>query len=70
MLGPLFFNIYLVNLFILVKDTNIASYADDNTMYVLEKDVVKGMLENNFFGSKYGFKANQGKSHLLLNNTT
>ena len=32
-LGPLLFNILLSDLFLLVKDVNIASYADDNTLY-------------------------------------
>ena len=32
-LGPILFNIFLSNLFIIIKDTNFASYADDNTFY-------------------------------------
>ena len=32
-LGPLLFNIFLSDLFLIVKDGNIASYADDNTLY-------------------------------------
>ena len=32
-LGPLLFNIFLSDLFLIVKDFNIASYADDNTLY-------------------------------------
>ena len=32
-LGPLLFNIFLSDLFLIVKDVNIASYADDNTLY-------------------------------------
>ena len=32
-LGPLLFNIFLSDLFLVVKDVNIASYADDNTLY-------------------------------------
>ena len=33
-LGPLLFNIFLIDLFFIIKDTDIASYADDNTPYV------------------------------------
>ena len=32
-LGPLLFNTFLRDLFRIVKDVNIASYADDNTLY-------------------------------------
>ena len=32
-LGPLAYNIFLGVLFLIVKDVNIASYADDNTLY-------------------------------------
>ena len=32
-LGPLLFNIFLSDLFLIVKDVNIASYADDNALY-------------------------------------
>ena len=32
-LGPLLFNIFLSDLFLIAKDVNIASYADDNTLY-------------------------------------
>ena len=32
-LGPILFNIFLSDLFLVVKDTDFASYADDNTIY-------------------------------------
>ena len=32
-LGPLLFNMSLSDLFLIVKDVDIASYADDNTLY-------------------------------------
>ena len=32
-LGPLLFNVFLSHLSLIVKDVNIASYADDNTIY-------------------------------------
>ena len=33
-LGPILFNIFLCGLFLLMKDVDIASYADDNTPYI------------------------------------
>ena len=30
-LGPALFNIFLIDLFCIIEDTDIASYADDNT---------------------------------------
>ena len=32
-LGPILFNIFLSDLFLVLKDTDFASYADDNTIY-------------------------------------
>ena len=32
-LGPVFFNIFLSDLLLIIKDTEFASYADDNTIY-------------------------------------
>ena len=33
-LGPLLFNTCIIDLFFIIEDTDIASYADDNTPYV------------------------------------
>ena len=33
-IGPLLFNIFLTDWFFIMKDTNIASYAHDSTLYV------------------------------------
>ena len=38
-LGPLLFNIFLTDLFFIIKDTDIASYADDNTSYVIADNI-------------------------------
>ena len=35
-LGPLLFNTFLIDLFFIIKDLDIANYADDNTPYVSE----------------------------------
>lgn len=32
-IGPILFNIFLCDLFLIVKDIDIASYANDNTSY-------------------------------------
>ena len=36
-LGPLLFNIHLCDLFYFLENTDIASYADDNTLYSAQK---------------------------------
>ena len=38
-LGPLLFNIFLADLFLILNDVDIASYADDNTPYVIADDI-------------------------------
>ena len=38
-LRPLLFNIYFVDLFIFIKDINIANYADEYTPYVIDNSV-------------------------------
>ena len=35
-LGPLIFNMFLCDLFLIICKTDFASYADDNTPYVSE----------------------------------
>ena len=72
-LGPLLFNIHLCDLFFIVKDIDIASYADDNTPYtcldnsqlVIEKleAVAKDILK--WFDNN-AMKANAEKCHLLV----
>ena len=38
-LGSLFFNIFLADLFFIFNDVDIASYADENTPYVIADDI-------------------------------
>ena len=47
-LGPLLFNIFLCDLFLIMKNIDIASYADDNTPYITGNsiDEVIQNLEN------------------------
>ena len=43
-LGPLLFNIFLTDLFFIIEDTDIASYVDDNTPYVIA-DNIDGVIK-------------------------
>ena len=76
-LGFLFFNIHICNLFYKMRKWHIANYADDTTPYTGGKntqDVIASLencalvlfkwFENNFV------KANSDKSHLLLSTST
>ena len=46
-LGPLFFNIYLSDIFLFTSDSEIANYADDNTPYCQGEnlEIVMSQLE-------------------------
>ena len=71
--GPLFFNIFICDLFFDNIDIDIANYADDTSPYAydLELDKVNKSLEKNidkFFDwfSDNFLKANLDKCHLLI----
>ena len=38
-LGPLLFNLFLIDLFFIIENTDIAIYADDNTPYISADDI-------------------------------
>ena len=77
-LGPLLFNIFLIDLFFIIEDTNIASYIDDNIPYVsagnidrvIESLEVASETLFNWFSDNL-MKINTDKCHLLVstNNT-
>ena len=75
-LGPLLFNIYLIDLFFFTKGSDIVNYADDNTPFTCKDDInsVIEQLEKdsktllNWF-SNNALKANPDKFHLLLSDT-
>ena len=46
MLGPILFNIFLGDLFLVVKDVIFASYADDNNNYQLGRNICNFQQEN------------------------
>ena len=75
-LGPLLFNIFICDLFLFLSNFNIANYADDNTPYSANNNIVdvlsnlkpQSNILNKWFKDNY-IKANPGKYHLLLSST-
>ena len=69
-LGPLFFNIYLNDLFYLVESTKVCNFADDATFFACAKDLktlISRLDHDNhlaieWFESNY-MKLNQDKCH-------
>ena len=72
-LGPLLYNVFLANLFLVVKEMDIASYADDTTTFIVENNIdnVIALLEQvsdalfNCFKSDC-LKSNVDKCHVLV----
>ena len=64
-LGPLLFNIFLCDLFLIMNNTELASYADDNTPYVVgnNKDELIVRLQNASKTLFQWFSDNQMKSN-------
>ena len=75
-LGPLLFNIFLADLFFILNDVDIASYADDNTPYVIADDI-NGVITSLEQTSKALFewfennllKSYADKCHLLVSSS-
>ena len=74
-LGPLLFNIFLNDMFYFVKDTKVANYADDNTLYTIEDNIddLLKTLENETSLILDWFrinemKPNDDKCHLIVCN--
>ena len=72
-LGPLLFNIFINDIFFFLDKTKIANFADDNTPYGVENDIMT--LLRNLEADTYTLlnwfrfnemKPNQGKCHLLI----
>ena len=64
----------MINIFYECEDSNIASYGDDTTLYSCATDITSVALEVKASATKLfrwfknnHFKANPGKSHILLN---
>ena len=72
-LGPLLFNIYINDLFLINEETDVCNYADDTTFYACDQslhDVVRklehdSLLAIEWFDSNY-MKLNQDKCQLLI----
>ena len=72
-LGPLLFNIYLNDLFLLVESTEACNFADNTTFFAWEKDLNSlinrlehdSLLAIEWFEKNY-IKLNQEKCHLLV----
>ena len=71
-LGPLLFNIYLCDLFLFLKGSDIANYADDNTPFSCQNDPKNVIIELEHASSTIltwclnnGMKANPDKYHFL-----
>ena len=72
-LGPLLFNIFLADLFLVLKDVDIANFADDNTPYTSANNIdelidsLEKASGNLFKWFKDNlFKGNPDKCHLLV----
>ena len=74
-LGPLLFNIFINDMFYFIKETKIANYADDNTVYTVDKNIQNLLqtLENetnlilDWFPTNE-MKPNDDKCHLIVCN--
>ena len=72
-LGPILFNIFLSDLFLVVQNVDFASYADDNTIYDAGDnidEVIFSLQESSkklfkWFANNQ-MKANEGKCHLIV----
>ena len=72
-LGPILFNIFLSDLFLVMKETEFTSYADDNTLYDASntiEDVISSLQESpqklfKWFSDNQ-MQGNSGKCHLIL----
>ena len=72
-LEPILFNIFLNELFLVMKDTEFTSYADDNTLYDAgntTEDVISSLQESSEklfrWFSDNQIQGNSGKCHLIL----
>ena len=77
MLGPLLFNIDLIDLFLECEDDNITSYADDTTPSSCPQDISSVISELQRIAKKVfdwcrnnHMKANPGKYHVILSSNT
>ena len=71
-IGPLFCNILINDLFLFIETSTLCNYTDDNTMYSCDKnsDIVIGRLRHDFGKSKWFYEnrmvINPDKCHFLI----
>jgi len=72
-LGPLLFNIFINDIFLFIKESKIANYADDNTMYTAQSNATElvDILQRDISTLLIWFKVNEmkpneAKSNLLV----
>ena len=72
-LWSILFNIFLSNLFLITKETEFTSYADDNTLYDAGnsiEDIISSLQESSGKHFKWfpdnQMQGNSGKFHLIL----
>ena len=72
-LGPLLFNLFINDLFYLIKETDICNYADDNTLHACDvkletlMEKLEAAAEKAISWFEYnGMKINSDKCHLLV----
>ena len=72
-LGTLLFNVFLCDLFLIIKETSFSSYAGDNTPYATAEnldEVIKSVEKDSIklfqWFSDNQMKANYDKCHLLV----
>ena len=69
-LGPLLFNIFLADLFLIHSDIDIANFADDNTPYLFAKNVIESLERASVSLSRWFesnlLKGNADKYYFLL----
>ena len=72
-LGPLLFNIFINDIFFFIDKANIANFADDNSTYVIEDDIMKLLQTLEAETSKVlnwfkinEIKSNTDKCHLIV----
>ena len=73
LLGPLLFNIFICNLFLIMNKVDFGSYADDNTPYVIgngAKETINSLKEASdelfYWFANNQMKVNPDKFHLFI----
>ena len=66
-LGSIFFNIFLTDLFLLISDTNFSSYAEDNNIYIYNSgNSIDDVISSLQWFSHNQIKENTDKCHSIV----